>query len=199
MVNRSIFRAIACFVCGIVCGSSLASADTSAPPTTAPSNADIVIPRGTRTFETYGSFATQPKGQRSQLYSGTVGVGYYFLKNNSLSLEVGGLEGTQPGPDVWASAYNFLIRTHLINQPGWTAFIDFGPGVMEGDHRLPEGGTDFNFFFKTGVGAEVHLTDKAYLLFGTRYMHISNARIEGAARNPSLNTIQGYMGVLFRW
>jgi hypothetical protein len=199
MLNRSIVCALLGFVCVIAFDRSLALADTSAPPTTAPSTDRIIVPKGLRTFETYGSFAAQPKGQRAQLYSGMVGVGYYFMNNNSLSLEVSGLQGTQAGPDVWATGYNFLLRTHVVTRPGWTSFIDFGPGILESDHRLPQGGTDFNFFFKTGVGAEVHLCDKTDLLFGTRYMHISNARIEGSARNPSLNTIQGYMGLLFKW
>jgi hypothetical protein len=180
-----------------------ASADGPAPATTepasiAPSSAPLVIPKGLWTFETYGSYASEPTGTREQIYSGTVGLGYYFINNNSLSLEFNGLQGAQPGGDVDGGALNLLLRTDLINEPGFSVLIDFGPGLMETDHRFPASGTDFNFFFKTGVGAQIHLSDRTDLLTGVRYLHISNARMDGPDRNPSINTIEGYLGLIFR-
>jgi hypothetical protein len=40
--------------------------------------------------------------------------------------------------------------------------------------------------------------DKTDRLAGERYMHVSNARIEDAARNPSLNVIEGCLGILVK-
>ncbi|MGD0463164.1 MAG: acyloxyacyl hydrolase [Tepidisphaeraceae bacterium] len=181
--------------------SSVALPDSNAPATSAPSGKPIAIANGLWTFETYGSYASQPKGTREQLYSGTIGVGYNFVFSkfsNSVTLEATGLQATQAGPDVGSGGGDLLLRTHLINEPGWTAFIDFGPGVLESSGRLPAAGTYFNFFFKTGAGAAVHLWDGTDLLVGARLLHISNARIDSAARNPSINTIEGYLGLLFK-
>ena len=71
--------------------------------------------------------------------------------------------------------------------------------MIESSHRIPPAGTDFNFFFKTGVGATVQLWDKTDLIAGVRYLHISNAHLEGPQRNPSLNAVEGYVGLLVRF
>jgi len=34
---------------------------------------------------------------------------------------------------------------------------------------------------------------------GVRYFHLSNAKREGADRNPSVNAIQAVVGVMFRF
>lgn len=184
------------------------SISAGAPPATAPSSEPalgqpamtqpVATPKGLWTFETYGSYANQ-SSTREQLYSGTVGIGYYFLPDNSLTTEITGLQGTQPGPDVGAGAADLLLRTDMIHAPGWIGFIDFGPGVIESSHRIPPAGTDFNFFFKTGVGATVQLWGKTDLITGVRYLHISNAHLEGPQRNPSLNAVEGYLGLLVRF
>jgi hypothetical protein len=36
-----------------------------------------------------------------------------------------------------------------------------------------------------------------YLMGGVRGTHLSNARSEGEDRNPSLNGVEGYVGLLF--
>jgi len=183
----------------MLCDCALASAAPTTQPAPVPSDETLAIPTGRWTFESYGSFASQPKWTREQLYSGTVGVGYNFRPDDSLTLELSGLEGTQPGPNVGAGAFDLLLRSDLVHEPGWSGFVDFGPGVLEASDRLPAGGTDFNFFFKTGAGAAVHLWDKTDLLIGARYLHISNARIDGPNRNPSINAAEGYVGLLFRF
>jgi hypothetical protein len=187
-------------LCSLTCLCSLASAQASAAPTTAPSgqsapDAPIVVPKGLWTFETYGSFATQPR-VREQLYSGTFGIGYTFMDNNSLTAEATGLEGTQAGPDVIAGGFDLLLRTDLINKRNLSLFIDFGAGGLQASRRIPELGTDYNFWFKTGVGTTIHLWDKTSLLTGVRYLHISNAHLEGPDRNPSLNATEGYLGLI---
>lgn len=159
----------------------------------------MVIPKGLWTFETYGSYASQPSSSREQIYSGTIGAGYYFIPNNSLNLELTGVQVTQEGSNALSGAADLLLRTHLINEPQWSLFIDFGAGILESSSRVPESGTNFNFFFKTGVGAAIHLWDKTDLLVGTRYEHISNARLDGPEHNPSINAIEAYVGLLFKF
>jgi hypothetical protein len=155
------------------------------------------FPQGLWTLETFGTYGNQP-WMREQLYSGTVGISYYFWPNWCFGFESNGLYGLQPMRDVTSFGGNFLLRTHLIVEPGWSLFADFAPGLLESSDRIPAGGTDFNFTIETGVGFTAHLWDRTDLLTGFRYLHLSNARQEGADRNPSLNAFEGYVGVLFK-
>jgi len=197
----ALVASVACCAICLLC--SYARADASAAPTTAPSTAlaapePIVVPNGLWTFESYGSFATQPR-VREQLYSGTFGIGYTFMADNSVTAEFTGMQGTQAGPDVVAGGFDLLLRNHLIVRKDWSLFIDFGAGGLEADRRIPTLGTDYNWWFKTGVGATVHLWDKTSLLTGVRYLHISNAHLEGPDRNPTANCTEGYLGLLYEF
>jgi hypothetical protein len=173
-------------------------ADPTPSTTTTPSSNPYDLPQGLWTFSTYGAFAAVPSSDRENIYSGVIGLGYYFIPNNSLSIELTGLTATQDGNDVTGGGANLLLRTNLLNTSAFSGFIDFGPGIVQTNHRFPEGGTDFNFYFKTGFGAEIHLSNRTDLLTGIRYLHVSNARIDGPARNPSINTIEAYLGVIFK-
>ncbi len=113
-------------------------------------------------------------------------------------MEFKGLEGLQPERDVTSFGGNFILRTHLIVRQNWSIYADVLPGVLESSHRIPPSGTDFNFTIETGFGFTTHLWDRTDLLAGVRYLHLSNARLEGSDRNPSLNAIEGYVGLLFK-
>jgi hypothetical protein len=173
--------------------SPFASADTTTTPSLQPNP----FPQGLWTLETFGSYGNQP-WMREQLYSGTAGVSYYFWPNWCVGLEGKGLYGFQPEQNVASFGGNFLLRTHLIVEQNWSFFTDFSPGLLESNHRIPPGGTDFNFTIETGFGITAHLWDRTELLTGFRYLHLSNARQEGADRNPSLNAFEGYVGLLFK-
>jgi len=165
--------------------------------TTAPASQPNPFPQGLWTLETFASYGNQP-WMREQLYSGTLGLSYYFWPNWCVGLEGKGLYGFQPENNVASYGGNFLLRTHLIVEPNWSFFADFSPGLLESSHRIPPGGTDFNFTIETGFGITAHLWDRTELLTGFRYLHLSNARQEGADRNPSLNAFEGYVGLLFK-
>jgi hypothetical protein len=189
---------IICVLCIGASVCSFAGTNTSEPsPTTLPTQSDI-FSKGVWTFETYGSYAETPNGTRGQLYSGTIGIGYCFIPNNTLTSEFNGLYGAQPGQDIAAVGWDLLLRTRLIGGKDWNLFGDFGAGIYEASHRIPPTGTDFNLTFKSGLGDTVRLGGQTYLLSGVRYEHLSNARMDGAARNPSLNAIEGYVGLLFK-
>jgi hypothetical protein len=37
-----------------------------------------------------------------------------------------------------------------------------------------------------------------HLMFGARYWHLSNARIEGVERNPNFNAAQVFIGLIWQ-
>ncbi|HZL35433.1 MAG TPA: acyloxyacyl hydrolase [Tepidisphaeraceae bacterium] len=136
-------------------------------------------------------------GSQSQLESATVGVGYYFVDNISLSAEFSGFSVQQPVRDSIITSGDLLLRNHLYNRGPFSLFIDFGGGLTYATQRVPASGTNFNFELETGVGFTYRLRDNTYLLAGARYLHFSNADMEGQARNPSVNAFEGYVGVMF--
>ncbi|MDP9174894.1 MAG: acyloxyacyl hydrolase [Planctomycetota bacterium] len=166
---------------------------------------DYVVPanpygQGLWTGATYGGYAVQPGGGiREQIGFGTVGINYFLFDNISLGAELTGLHACQPGMDAIAGGGDFIVRSHFYNARQWSLFTDFALGVLEANHQLPPGGTDFNFTIQTGVGATMRLWDRTELLAGVRYLHISNAHQEGGERNPSTNAIDGYIGLMFRF
>jgi hypothetical protein len=43
------------------------------------------------------------------------------------------------------------------------------------------------------------LRDGMYFMGGARYWHLSNAKMEGDLRNPSINGVEGYVGLMWTW
>jgi hypothetical protein len=197
LVKRNIAAAMLALLCVLACADPSAPADTTAPLPSTLAAQPNPFPQGLWTLETYGSYASQP-WMREQLYTGTLGLSYYFWPNWSIGMECKGLDGLQPEQDVVSFGGDFILRTHLIVEQNWSFFTDVAPGLLESSHRIPPSGTDFNFTIETGFGITAHLWDRTELLTGVRYLHLSNARQEGSDRNPSLNAFEGYVGLLIK-
>src|SRR5438034_1013209 len=75
--------------------------------------------------------------------------------------------------------------------------LDIAPGVAWAGEEVPPGGTDFNITFRSGPGITYLLRPDLHLLAGVRYVHWSNAEMHGRDRNPSVNGVEGYVGVMF--
>ena len=89
------------------------------------------------------------------------------------------------------------MRHHLWRFDRATLFADvtFGPALAT--HRVPREGTYFNFTTRTGLGMTYQLDDHLHLMGGVRYFHLSNAQIEGSTRNPSINGVEGFLGLMW--
>jgi len=156
------------------------------------------FPRGLRVITVYGGYEQQPNGTRAQIGFCNVGLNYYFANNWAFGFEATGLGCSQPQDNVGAGGVDMILRTHLWNYRRFSFYGDFSPGILEANNRIPPSGTDFNFTIQSGVGAVYRLDEHTELMFGVRDYHLSNARSEGPNRNPSLNAIQGYVGLMFR-
>lgn len=183
------------------CERAGASSPTSRPTTEAPTPFEHAtrFRKGTWIGAAYGMFGVQPGGRRETYGSQTLGLGYVYADNFALNAEFTGLEATQDGPNVLAGGGDLLLRNHMIRGKGWSLFSDVGLGLMEANHRLPEGGTHFNFTTQAGLGLTFQLSERVDLLSGVRYFHLSNARMQGPARNPSINAIEEYVGLIYHF
>ncbi|HWE97277.1 MAG TPA: acyloxyacyl hydrolase [Tepidisphaeraceae bacterium] len=154
------------------------------------------FPKGTFSLTLDGGYASAFDSSRATIETASVGLGYYFLDNVSMNIEFSGYGIQQPGPDAVVGGGELLLRHHLWNIDRFSIFADVGGGAWYGTARFPVGGTNFNFSVETGLGATYRLRDNLYLLGGARYLHFSNAHLEGPKRNPSINAIEGYVGVM---
>lgn len=154
------------------------------------------FPKGTLTFEGYTADAGGLDAD-ANLLCGTIGFGYFVLDNLSLGIEGNGYHEHVSGEDSWGYGISGVLRHHLLRYEQSTLFADVAFGPIESTSPIPLGGTNFNFIFRTGLGSTVQLHDHLNLLSGIRYFHVSNARIEGAERNPSINGVEGYIGLMW--
>jgi hypothetical protein len=157
------------------------------------------FPKGTLSLTSYGAYTRNLTGEKAVMASGTVGVGYYVFDNVSLNAEFGAFHNGQDGPDATISSLNLLLRQHLFHQGRFSLFIDAGGAVSIADTRTPPTGTYYNYMEETGIGSTFQLKDNLHLIGGVRYFHLSNARLEGPIHNPSINGMQGYLGLMLRF
>ena len=163
---------------------------------TAQAQETLTLSKGTWCAQTYAAYAG---ANNETLLSANVGVGYHIIDNLSLNAEAAGYGVIQEGEDTGAAELRLIMRHHLIVRDRWTIYADVGEGVFEAADQVPDGGTRLNFIFRAGVGGTYQLREGLYLMGGVRYFHLSNAQIEGSDRNPSINGVEGYVGLMFTW
>ena len=155
------------------------------------------FPKGTLSFQSYTTCAGGIDA-KEVFYSGVVGGSYYVFDDVSLGLEASGYQVTQsPGHDTSMGGLAVVLRHHFLDVDRVTLFADVSFGPTIATDRVPQGGTYLNFTPRTGLGATYLLHDHFYLMGGARYFHLSNAHIDGPLRNPSVNGIEGYVGLMW--
>ena len=104
---------------------------------TAENPAPPAFPKGTLSFQTYGSYESG-LGAYSNAASGGAGAGYYVLDNLSLSLEANGYRVTQsPARNAWMYGLSGALRHHVLQFDRSTLFIDASFGPVEATGRVP--------------------------------------------------------------
>ena len=191
------YAAVALALAGALFLAPRAAADPPTPPWLGgPVNPHFV--QGTWTFQTYAGYFNDLGPQDTEAGFGTVGVGYHVWDNVSLSAEISGYFLAQPGDhDATAGGAGVTLRHHLFNHGRSSYFVDVAFSAVQASEPVPDDGTSFNFITQTGVGVAHGLSGGTHLLLGVRFTHLSNADREGDARNPSLNGVSAYAGVMF--
>ncbi len=128
---------------------------------------------------------------------GELGLNYYLWDNLSVGAMISGYAVDNDGPGAQAADLSLVLRHHFYNRDRLSLYTDFLGGMFEADERVPHRGTYFNFTIRTGIGAMYRIKDNFYVLGGARYLHLSNAALEGVNKNPDINSVEGYAGFLF--
>ena len=160
---------------------------------------DDTFNQGSFSLNLYGETFGDLTNKNVQSASQTMGVGYYYANACSLNLELTTCFIHESGPLTYGYGANLILRQHLIRRENWSLFADVGPGFLEAGQRVPPAGTSFNLTFRTGMGITHRMTEHMSLIGGGRYYHLSNAEMAGRERNPSLNGIEAYFGLLWNF
>jgi len=162
--------------------------------------------KGTWSFDTFVLATSNINHQpHANFFGGGIGLNYYLKDGVALRAEFIGLGIDQGGDDAAGAGFNLLGRYHFYQEDRLSFFAEGGAGVLETNFSVPDGprannedGTNFNFTLHAGLGANYRLQGNTYLTGALRYMHVSNAGIDGSSdRNPGLDSIGGYVGLMF--
>ena len=170
-----------------------------ASPASAPV-VEVVKPfaKGTWTLQLESSYTVPIAYSTSENIAGSIGVGYYLLDNNCLTILARGFHINQePGHDTDGGELSCMGRTHLYTTRDFSIYIDGGGGYAWAGDAFPVGGTSYNFTARAGAGMAVRLFDNGYLTGGARYFHSSNGGAHRGLPNPSFNGVEYYVGMLF--
>jgi hypothetical protein len=150
---------------------------------------------GTRVWRTYASFAGGDQG-KGNLYALHFGYGKFLWDQFSLNVDVFGTY-IRSGIDDNGVGYGLdvILRRHFIfkNDDTYSVYLDLGGGfeIQSTDFA---GTRNFNFRILGGGGGTVRVTENFRLMSGLRYLHISDAGIDGGG--GGFDGYQVYVGVM---
>lgn len=95
--------------------------------------------------------------------------------------------------DTWGISSSLVTRYHFYHGERTSYFVEGGIGLFLAADNVPDNGTAFGFMPRIGAGTAIRLNDTdTRLLLGLHWHHISNARLNGEARNPSRDGVALY-------
>ena len=152
--------------------------------------------KGYQKWQAYGSLACCDDG-KGEMYAFHIGYGYFFLDDFSVNVDVlGSYIRSDIDDDGAAIGLDLIFRRHQYKSPDnqWSLFVEAGSGLQKQSTNYA-GNRTFNFRLLAGGGATVRIAEKARLMGGMRYLHISDAGIEGGG--GGFDGFQFYAGSMF--
>ena len=150
-------------------------------------------------LQLFATALTDVSGRDVCMGGPTVGIGYYVLDNLAINAEFSGFFVDQDTGSAAAGAASLGLRHHILDLGRSSLFVDVAGGFFTADAEVPAGGTHSNTTFQVGLGIAYPLKKNVYIVGGARYFHLSNADREGDDENPSINAVQGFLGLMFRF
>ncbi len=136
----------------------------------------------------------------SESYTLSLAGSYFLVDDFSIDLQ-GSLHFVdQERDDAVAGSLAVLARRHWWLGDGQaTFFLDGGVGILGASADIPdENGAEFGLTPQAGLGFTFPVgADKARLVFGAKWHHISTARLNGSDNNDGRDAVLGYVGIVF--
>ena len=152
------------------------------------------------TFEVLGTTLGDVTNRHVVMGGATVGLGYQFIDHFSVMVDASGYGFSEGRVDGVATGMTVGLRQHLGDVGRLGFDVDVSGGILGANRELPYNGTHFNETIEFGPAVTYRLRDDLALVGGVRYFHLSNAdRQNEPGRNPSINAIQGVLGLEWRF
>jgi hypothetical protein len=150
--------------------------------------------QGTNEWSIAGGYIQERTGNSTYLANVTLTRAVYVLDNTAVGVQVP-VYFAHDDENAAGVGIQAMARYHFLNINRFSLFADILGGALYTTDDFPTGGTELNFTYAGGPGADFRLAPHLYLIAGFRFQHVSNGFIEGRDRNPILNSIGGYMGI----
>jgi hypothetical protein len=152
--------------------------------------------KGYQKWQVYGSLSCCDDG-KGEMYALHIGYGYFFMDDFSVNVDVlGSYIRSDIDDDGAAIGLDLIFRRHQFKSHDnqWSLFIEAGSGLQQQSTNFA-GNRRFNFRILGGGGATFRVAENARLMAGMRYLHISDAGIEGGG--GGFDGLQFYAGSMF--
>jgi hypothetical protein len=155
--------------------------------------------RGMLMLEFAGTVAPEAwnlNGNHEWMIDGTAGVWWAYREGRTLGVEFHAMAVTQERPrTAFLNAIVPVFRCRVWQGHRSTMFMEFGAGYSWSDAPVPPRGTHRNYLTVTSVGFTRRLSPQAHAVASFRWLHLSNASLEGRDRNPDIEALGGFVGV----
>lgn len=152
--------------------------------------------KGHQKWQIYGSGAGFDKG-KGEMYALHLGYGYFFMDDFSVNVDMlGGYIRSGVDDNGAAAGLDVIFRRHQFKGHDnlWSLYLELGAGLQQQSTNFA-GNRRFNFRLLGGGGATLRVAENARLMGGVRYLHISDAGIEGGG--GGFDGLQFYAGSMF--
>lgn len=150
---------------------------------------------GTHEWNVQARYTGERTGKDKSLTSVSVGYGRYFLDRAVIEGQLVGYYTHDDDNGIGIGA-NAVARYHLLVIGRFSLFGEVGAGVIESTEQIPTGGTRLNFTYFGGPGGSFQINENNHLVGSFLFQHVSNFFIEGRDRNPIMNSLAAYVGVM---
>ena len=89
------------------------------------------------------------------------------------------------------------VRSRIWQRGRVIAFLQGDVGISYTAIAAPPRGTRFNYLAIGGGGMMVRVHPRAHLVSTLQFIHLSNASLKGASRNPDIEALGPSLGILF--
>ena len=145
--------------------------EDSVPTVDAPAFGD----QGTIRGQLGGTFASNFNDINLFLVNGS--VSWFVLDGLSVDLELNaGYVNQSEGDDGVGGGAGLMIRWHMVRQPAWSFYGEFGVGMFFNSVDVPVGTGQVKFSPQFGFGVSFDVAHDLRMMVGARWVHLSNAR-----------------------
>jgi hypothetical protein len=133
---------------------------------------------------------------REWLLDATASIWWAYANDVALGVEFRHTRIYQATPNAFLQGLSPLFRWRYLDRGSWGMFMEVGPGISWSDIETPPAGTKFNYLFQGSTGVLGRVGRNIHAFGAFRFLHVSNNGREGKNRNPDIEAMGGFGGVM---